>query len=87
VEAAQKLATDQDPETESALVKAASDKVWKVRVAAVEALAQRADPLLMDTFATHLSDKKQAVRCAAAAGVIRLSEANESEAWQSSTIH
>lgn len=39
VEAAQKLATDQDPETESALVKAASDKLWKVRVSALDALA------------------------------------------------
>jgi HEAT repeat protein len=86
VEAAQKLATDQDPETERALVKTASDKVWKVRVAAVDALAQRTDPLLMDTLATHLTDKKQAVRCAAAAGVIRLSDAKESEAWRSSTV-
>ena len=86
VEAAQKLATDQDPETESALVKAASDKLWKVRVSALDALAQRTDPLLMDTLATHLSDKTQAVRCAAAAGVIRLSDAKVSEAWQSSTV-
>jgi hypothetical protein len=35
-------------------------------VAALDALAQQADLRLMDTVATHLSDKKQAVRSAAA---------------------
>ena len=86
VEAAMKLATDRDPETELALAKAASNSNWKVRVAALDALAQQADLRLMDTVATHLSDKKQAVRCAAAAGIIRLSSARESEAQQSSML-
>jgi HEAT repeat protein len=79
VSAALKLATDRDPETKLALVKAASNRSWKVRVAALEALAQQADPRLMDTLASHLSDKKQAVRCAAASGVIRLSSVQRSE--------
>ncbi len=39
VEAAQKLATERDPETELTLVKAASNRSWKVRVAALYALA------------------------------------------------
>ena len=86
VEAAMKLATDRDPETELALAKGASNPNWKVRVAALDALAQQADLRLMDTVATPLSDKKQAVRCAAAAGIIRLSSAKESEAQQSSML-
>jgi HEAT repeat protein len=87
VEAAQKLATDQDPETERALLKAATDKAWRVRVAALDALTREADPRLMDALVAHLSDKKQPVRCAAAAAVIRVSDANESEASQSGTLH
>jgi HEAT repeat protein len=86
VEAAMKLATDRDPETELALVKAASNPNWKVRVAALDALAQQVDPRLIDTIATHLSDKKQAVRCAAAAGIIRMSSAKESEIQQQSSM-
>ena len=53
---------------------------------ALEALAQRGDPRLADTLASHLSDKNQAVRCAAAAGFIRLSSAKESEIQQSRTL-
>jgi HEAT repeat protein len=79
VGAALKLATDRDPETKLALVRAASNRSWKVRVAALDALAQQADPRLMDTLGSHLSDKKQAVRCAAASGVIRLSSVQGSE--------
>jgi HEAT repeat protein len=85
-EAAQRLATDRDPETERVLVQAASDKAWKLRVAALDALAQQADPRLMDVLAGHLSDKKLAVRCAAAAAMIRVTSVNELAAQQSSTL-
>jgi HEAT repeat protein len=86
VEAAQKLATDQDPETERVLLKAATDKAWKVRVAALDALTQEADPRVMDELVAHLSDKKQPVRCAAAAAVIRVSDAKESAILQSGSV-
>lgn len=86
VEAALKLATDRDSETKLALVKSASNRNWKVRVAALDALAQQADPRLMDTLATHLSDKKQAVRCTAASGVIRLSSMQESAIQHSGAL-
>jgi len=86
VEAAMKLATDRDPETQLALVKAASNPNWKVRVAALDALAQQVDPRLIDTIVTHLSDKNQAVRCAAAAGIIRMSSVKESEIQQQSSM-
>jgi HEAT repeat protein len=86
VEAVQKLAKDADAQTEAALIKAASNKNWKLRVAALEALAQRGDPRLADTLASHLSDKNQAVRSAAAAGFIRLSGAKEPEIRQSRAL-
>lgn len=86
VEAAHKLVKDPNAQTEAALIEAAFDRSWKVRVAALEVLAQRHDPRLADTLASHFSDKNQAVRCAAAAGFIRLSEAKESAVQGSSTL-
>jgi len=86
VEAALKLATDRDPESALALVKAASNRNWKVRVAALDVLAQQDDPRFVDTVAAHLSDMNQAVRCTAAAGVIRLSSVQQSKVQQSMTV-
>jgi HEAT repeat protein len=73
VDAAQKLANDRDPETEQVLINATSNKDWRVRLAALDALAHWADPTLTDKLALHLSDKNQAVRCTAAAAIIRSS--------------
>ena len=86
VQAVQKLAKDPDSQTEIALIAAASDKSWKVRVASLEALAQRSDLGILDTMASHLSDKNQLVRCTAAAGFIRLSNPLKSTVEQSSTL-
>lgn len=86
VEALRKLKKDPDGLTEAALVKAASDKSWKVRVAALEVLAQRGDPRLADTMASRLADKNQAVSCTAAAGFIHLSRAKESGVLQSNSL-
>lgn len=83
IEAVEKLAKDPNVETETALIKAAADKNWRVRAAALEVLARRNDPRLLDTLATHFSDKKQAVRCIAAAGYIHLSSTKELEVQQS----
>jgi len=86
VQAVQKLAKDPDAQSEAALIEAASNRSWKLRVAALEVLAQKGDPHLADTLASHLADKNQAVRCAAAAGFIRLSTAKEPEVQESSTL-
>ena len=86
VQAVQKLASDPDAQTEAALIEAASNKSWKLRVAALQALTRRGDPRLLDTMASHLSDKNQLVRCTAAAGFIRLSSTAESAVQQSSTL-
>jgi HEAT repeat protein len=45
--AAVALAYDPDPKSGEALVKAASDKSWIVRAAALDAIAQRNDPQLI----------------------------------------
>ena len=44
-----------------------------MRAAALEAIAKRHDPQLLDDIVPELFDKNQAVRCTAAAAVIRLS--------------
>lgn len=72
--AATLLAHDPDPKTGHALVKAAlNDKDWIVRAAAVEAVAQRGDPLLEEKIELSLYDVNAHVRYTAAAAVIRLS--------------
>jgi HEAT repeat protein len=72
--AATLLARDPDPKIGAALVKAAlNDKDWIVRAAAVEAIAQRADPSLEEKIEISLYDVNAHVRYTAAAAVIRLS--------------
>ena len=72
--AAKKLSHDPNPESAEALVKAATDKSWVVRAAALEAIAQREDKLLLPRITGALDDDKAAVRYAAAACVVHLSE-------------
>ena len=76
--AAATLATDPDPRSGRALVNAISDKSWIVRAAALDALAKRGDPKLLDGILPTLDDKKDLVRYTAAATVIRLSSIEES---------
>ena len=71
--AAKMLATDTDPGSGKALVKAASDKNWIVKTAALEAIAKRGDPALLDGILPAMKDDNTSVRCTAAAAVIRLS--------------
>jgi HEAT repeat protein len=70
--AARMLAKDPDTRSARALVKAASDKSWVVRTAALEALALRGDPSLLKEIQPAMDDEKDSVRYAAAAAVIRL---------------
>jgi HEAT repeat protein len=72
--AAEKLATDPDPKTTEALTKACSDKQWRVRLAAVEAIAKRGDHSLATPVRALLFDDNDGVRFEAAAVVIRFSE-------------
>ena len=71
--AAKMLASDPDPVSGQALVMATTDKSWVVKTAALEAIAKRGDPKLLDSIVPALMDDNTSVRCTAAAAVIRLS--------------
>ena len=72
VNALKKLANDRDTRIGEALVRAASDKHWTVRVAALSAIAHHGDPGLICSITPKMTDKKAAVRYTAAAAVLRL---------------
>ncbi|HXA05350.1 MAG TPA: HEAT repeat domain-containing protein [Bryobacteraceae bacterium] len=71
--AARELATDRDPKITAALARACSDKKWSVRAAAVDAIANREDPALLNVITPVLDDKSDIVRYDASAAVLRLS--------------
>jgi hypothetical protein len=75
--AARVLARDPDPATTIALVDAAGDKSWLVRAAALEALAIRGDPSVLDTVKLYMSDEKDVVKYTAAATFLRLTAIKE----------
>ncbi len=78
VAAAKILASDPDPRTGAALVRATADKSWLVRAAALDAIAKRGDPGLLTGIVPALSDKKDSVRYTAAAAVLRLTDLQKS---------
>ncbi|MCU1240761.1 MAG: hypothetical protein JWO71_1487 [Candidatus Acidoferrum typicum] len=71
--AAKKLAHDPDPVTAKALVSATQDTNSFVRVAALEAIAERGDRSLVPKVAPSLDDDKDEVRYTGAACIARLS--------------
>lgn len=72
--AAKKLAHDPDPASAAALVVATQDKSAPVRVAAVQALAERGDKSQLHNVVQAMDDDKDEVRYNAAAAVIHLVE-------------
>ena len=77
--AATALAKDRDPKTTKALVDAVGDKNWIVRAAALEALAKRGDPSVLDTVDLYLSDSEGEVKYIAAAAALRLTTIKKSK--------
>jgi HEAT repeat protein len=73
--AAQVLAKDPDPESRDALIEALVDHSYGVRIAALRALAMRDDQRVLARIEPYVDDEKEAVQYAAAAAVVRLSEA------------
>jgi HEAT repeat protein len=71
--AAKTLARDPDPGSLKALIKAAGDKSWLVRAAAIEGLAQRGDPAALPTVALYMYDDKTEIKYVAGGAVVRLS--------------
>jgi len=74
VRALKNLSTDHDPRIGQGLVRAASDKHATVRVEALLAIARHGDPTLITVISPLMTDRKPAVRYAAAAAVLRLAE-------------
>jgi HEAT repeat protein len=70
--AARVLVGDPDPKTEQALVRAANDKSWVVRMAAIDALARRGNAGVIPQIEPRLDDEKDVVRYTTAAAIIRL---------------
>jgi HEAT repeat protein len=70
--AATVLARDPDPRSTEALANAAGDKSWIIRAAALEALARRGDPSVLNTVELYLADEEGEVKYAAAATALRL---------------
>lgn len=69
------LAHDPDQITEDALMQSAlADKDEAVRIAAVDALADRGDPKCIERLAKNLTEDKSAVRYRTAAAILHLSE-------------
>jgi len=85
--ATEKLATDRDPKTSEALEKACSDKQWRIRLAAVEAIAKRGDHSLLKSVRPLLYEGNDEVRFAAAAAVIRLSGSSAPRANSANKQH
>jgi len=71
------LANDPDPKTREALLTAASDKSWIVRMAALDSLAQRGDASVIPKIMPNLDDTKDSVRYTAAAAILRLSQSKK----------
>jgi len=71
--AAKKLAHDPEPDAGEALARAAEDKDWKVRAAALDAIALREDASLVSRIVSSMDDKNDVVRFTAAACVAHLS--------------
>lgn len=72
--AAERLAKDPDPKSGRALADACSDKKAQVRVAAVDAIAERGDAALAGVLIPLLDDGNDAVRFEAAAAILRLKD-------------
>ena len=73
--AATALADDPDPRCTQALIDALKDNNWIVRLAVVRAMVKRGDASLIESVASAMTDKKEEVRLAGAAAVLRLSGA------------
>ena len=70
--AAKKLAHDPEPDAGEALARAAADKDWRVRAAALDAIALREDASLIFKIVPEMDDKNDIVRFTAAACVAHL---------------
>jgi HEAT repeat protein len=73
------LASDPDPKSREALVSAVQDKSWIVRVAALNAIAQRNDAAMIPEIVNAVKDARPEVKYTAAAAILRLSTSIKSK--------
>jgi HEAT repeat protein len=74
------LATDPEARSSKLLLTTSQNKNWVLRVAALEAIAKRGDPVLMQGIEPRLSDSRREVRFAAAATLIHLDDLAKAQA-------
>lgn len=86
--AAKKLAHDPEPDAGEALAKAAADKDWKVRAAALDAIAVREDASLVSRIASALDDKNdvRAVHGSSVCSALERSAPKGGGAWGRKTV-
>jgi HEAT repeat protein len=75
--AASSLASDPDLRTAAALVNATHDRNWVIRVAALQAIAERGNPTLASKSEPLLNDSKREVKYTAAATILHLGAESE----------
>jgi HEAT repeat protein len=86
--AAKVLIEDHDTMIEDAMIRAATeDKNHLVRVAALDALARRGNPAVIDRIAPAMADDKDAVKYTAAAAILHLSDVAENRKSKKETNH
>jgi HEAT repeat protein len=76
------LATDPEARTARLLLTVSQNKNWVLRVAALQAIAKRGDPALLQGIESRLSDPKREVRFVAGATIIRLSDIAHAKATE-----
>jgi HEAT repeat protein len=79
------LAKDPEPRTSKLLLTVSQNHNWVLRVAALQAIAKRGDPVLLPEIEPRLSDSKREVRYAAAATIIRLEDSAKARTTEGAT--
>ncbi|HLX82769.1 MAG TPA: HEAT repeat domain-containing protein [Terriglobales bacterium] len=80
------LAKDPEPRTGKLLLTVSNNRNGVLRLAALQAIAERGDPVLLSGLEPRLSDSKREVRYAAAAAIIHLEDVGKAAALEAAKI-
>lgn len=81
------LAKDPEPRTGKLLLTVSHNRNWVLRLAALQAITKRGDPVLLSGIEPRLSDSKPEVRYAAAAAIIHLEDVGKAAALEAARIN